>query len=85
MDASGMEFLLEYASWAEVPPGVGTLGRTRGVFISFTYIFCPYGTLNQTELSFFSTRLIGLMGREGVFREGGGWRWNLILIFSNQW
>jgi hypothetical protein len=55
MDASGIEFLLAYASWAEVPPSVGTLGRTRGVFISFTYIFCLYGTLNRTELSFFST------------------------------
>jgi hypothetical protein len=57
MNASGIEFLLAYASWAEVPPSVGTLGRTWGVFISFTYVFCPYGTLNRTELTFFSTRL----------------------------
>jgi hypothetical protein len=57
MTASGTEFLLAYASWAEVPPSVETLGRTQGVFISFTYIFCPYGTLNRTDLTFFSTRI----------------------------
>jgi hypothetical protein len=54
---SGIELLLAYASGAEVPPSVGTLGHTRGVFISFTYIFCPYGTLNRTELTCFSTQL----------------------------
>jgi hypothetical protein len=41
MDPSGIEFLLAYASWVEVLPSVGTLGRTQGLFISFTYIFCP--------------------------------------------
>jgi hypothetical protein len=57
MDASDIEVRLAYASRAEVPPSVGTLGRTPGgVHLLHIYIL-PYSTLYRTELTFFSTRL----------------------------